>query len=124
MLNELQMVTLSPPELIELITEILDDRKALDIVILDLKDRGAIVDYMIIASATSGRQVGALADTLSQSLKQRGILPVVEGMAQADWVLVDAGDVWVHIFKPDIRLFYNLEKMWSGAQVPSDLIVA
>ncbi|RZI45219.1 ribosome silencing factor [Candidatus Finniella inopinata] len=118
------MVTLSPPELIELITEILDDRKALDIVILDLKDRGAIVDYMIIASATSGRQVGALADTLSQSLKQRGILPVVEGMAQADWVLVDAGDVWVHIFKPDIRLFYNLEKMWSGAQVPSDLIVA
>ena len=118
------MVTLSSPELINLITQALDDKKAHDVVTIDLMDKGAIVDYMIIASATSGRQVAALADAVSQALKQKGLSIAVEGMTQADWVLIDAGDVLVHIFKPDIRLFYNLEKMWAAPVAVSKLVVA
>ena len=125
MLKEFKMVPLSSSELIGLITQVLDDKKAVDVVTIALTDRGAIVDYMIVASATSGRQVAALGDAIGHALKQKGLSMSVEGMTQSDWVLVDAGDVLVHIFKPDIPLFYNLEKMWAGGHTAaSHLVVA
>jgi ribosome-associated protein len=102
-------------ELSQLIEHLLDEKKAENIITIDLLDKGAIVDYMVIATATSGRQVNALADYVSQNLKERGIAVALEGMTQSDWVLIDAGDVLAHIFKPEARSFYNLEKMWGSA---------
>ena len=92
----------------------LDDSKAEHIVTIDLDDRTAIADTMIVASGRSNRHVGAIADQLVEKLKAAGRRDVkVEGMPQCDWVLVDAGDVVVHIFRPEVRSFYNLEKLWS-----------
>ena len=108
-------------ELAQLAKHLLDEKKAENIVVIDLVKKGDIVDYMVIATGTSGRQVNALADYVSQDLKQRGCSVVVEGIPQCDWALIDAGDVLVHIFKPESRLFYNLEKMW-GAKEPVDEI--
>lgn len=112
-------------ELAQLIEHLLDEKKAENIVTIDLRDKGAIVDYMVIATATSGRQVNALADYLAQDLKSRGITTGVEGLPQSDWVLIDAGDVLAHIFRPEARSFYNLEKMWGGSDfVPKEETVA
>lgn len=108
-------------ELSQLIEHLLDEKKAENIVTLDLRDKGAIVDYMVIATATSGRQINAIADYVSQDLKGRGMAVAIEGLTQSDWVLIDAGDVLVHIFKPEARSFYNLEKMWGGTDcVPTE----
>lgn len=106
-------------ELSQLIEHLLDEKKAENIVRLDLCDKEAIVDYMVIATATSGRQINALADYVSRDLKDRGMTVVVEGLTQSDWALIDAGDVWVHIFKPEARSFYNLEKMWGNTDYVS-----
>ena len=92
----------------------LEDDKAEDITVIDLAGKTSISDFMIIASGRSHRHVAAIADHLVERLKKRGMAPLsVEGMAQADWVLIDAGDVIVHLFRPEVRDFYNLEKMWS-----------
>jgi len=92
----------------------LEDDKAEDITVIDLVGKTSIADFMIIASGRSQRHVAALAENLEQKLKAFGIGPIsIEGRRQADWVLLDAGDVIVHIFRPDIRSFYNLEKMWA-----------
>lgn len=92
----------------------LDDAKAEEIVTVDLAGKSSIADYLVIASGQSTRQVGALADRLVERLKGKAGGPIgVEGKAGCDWVLVDAGDVVVHIFRPETRRFYNLEKMWS-----------
>src|SRR5205823_13009994 len=93
-------------ELLRRITDSLEDGKAEDIVTIDLAGKTTIADYMVIASGRSARQVAALTDHLEQALPGR---VAVEGKAQADWVLLDAGDVIVHIFRPDIRAYYNLE---------------
>lgn len=69
---------------------------------------------MIVASGRSPRQVGAMADHIAEKLKAQGIMPTVEGKATCDWVLIDAGDIVVHLFRPEVRAFYNLEKMWGG----------
>ena len=92
----------------------LDDNKAEDIVVIDLKGKSAFADYMLIASGRSTRQVVAIAENLADKLKQsgRGYIPV-EGKQTGDWVLVDAGDVIVHVFRPEARSFYALEKMWT-----------
>lgn len=91
----------------------LDDDKAVDPVEIDLRGRSEVADYMVICSGLSGRQVAAMAEKLVERLKQRfGIIPRVEGKEAADWVLVDAGDVIIHIFRPEVRDFYQLEKMW------------
>ncbi len=96
----------------------LEDDKADDIVVIDLAGKTTIADHMIIASGRSQRQVGAIADHLIERLKALGIGPATaEGLSQCDWVLIDAGDVIVHIFRPEVRAFYNLEKMW-GAMLP------
>ena len=92
----------------------LTDAKAENIVAVDLGGKSPIADHMVIASGRSNRHVSAIADKLLQTLKATAAGPIrVEGLAQADWVLIDAGDVIVHIFRPEVRSFYNLEKLWS-----------
>jgi len=107
-----QQPPMSSAELCALIEKILDDKKAEEVVTLNLVGKTSITDYMVIASGQSSRQVGAMAEALQVELKAHGIRTVVEGMPQCDWVLVDAFDVIVHLFRPEVRAFYNLEKMW------------
>ena len=98
----------------------LEDAKAEQVLALDLRGKTSIADSMVIASGRSDRHVGAIAERVVQAFKDAGIGPVrVEGMPQADWVLIDCGDVIVHVFKPDVRGFYNLEKIW-GMDRPSE----
>ena len=108
-----------PKQLSELAVKSLDDDKAEDIVVIDLAGKTSIADYMVVASGRSSRQVGAMAEHLREKLKLAGAPAVeVEGLAQADWVLIDAGDVIIHLFRPEVRTFYNLEKMW-GVEPPA-----
>ncbi len=98
----------------------LDDAKAENIVTIDLKDRTSIGDFMVIATGRANRHVGAIADQLIDKLKEAGEGRVkVEGQPQCDWVLVDTGDIIVHIFRPEVRDFYNLEKMWLSERPTS-----
>lgn len=84
-------------------------------VTVELKDGSALADYMIIASGTSSRHVQSLASKLKERLLSRGIKNIrIEGVTQADWIILDAGDIIVHIFRPEVRDFYNLEKMWCA----------
>ena len=100
--------------LLDLVLETLDDGKAEEVVTIDLEGKTSIADYMVIASGRSQRQVGALTQHLVERLKGTGANGVrVQGAAQGDWVVVDAGDVVVHLFRPEVRDFYNLERMWS-----------
>ncbi len=100
--------------LIEAITACLEDYKAIDVTVIDLRGKSPMADYMVVASGASARQVGALAEHLLRRLKQFGIIGVTpEGLRQGDWVLIDAGDVIVHLFRPEIRDFYGIEKMWG-----------
>ena len=92
----------------------LEDGKAEEIVTIDLAGKTQIADYMVIASGRSARQVVALTEHLIEILPRRS-RSLVEGKAQGDWVLIDAGDVIVHLFRPEIRAYYNLEKMWGSA---------
>jgi ribosome-associated protein len=102
----------------------LDDAKAEDIVSLDLTGRTTIADVMIIATGRSNVHVGAIADRVARACREAGFAaPRVEGVPHCDWVLLDAGDAIVHIFKPDVRQFYNLEKMW-GADRPAETKLA
>jgi ribosome-associated protein len=104
--------------LLALVEKTLDDHKAEDVVVIDLHGKSSIADYLVIASGRSQRQIGATADHLSQNIKEAtGHAASVEGTQHCDWVLVDAGDVIVHLFRPEIRSFYNLEKMW-GMNMP------
>lgn len=92
----------------------LDDDKAEDIVLIDLKGKSPMADSMIVASGRSHRHVGALADHILRALKETGHGKArVEGLPHCDWVLIDAGDVIVHLFRPEVRTFYNIEKIWS-----------
>lgn len=100
--------------LLQLIEKTLDDNKAQDIVTIDLKGKTSIANYMVIASGTSNRHVASLADKLKTELKQNGYASASEGEEKANWVLIDAFDVIVHIFCPEVREFYNLEKMWNS----------
>jgi ribosome-associated protein len=93
----------------------LDDSKAEDIVIIDIHDKSSLADVMIVASGRSHRHVGAIADRLIDDLEKVGAhAPRVEGLPHCDWVLVDAGDVLINLFRPEVRGFYALEKMWSA----------
>ena len=98
----------------ELILSRLDEDQAQDIVFIDLTGKSPVADGLIVASGRSQRHVGALADHLLRALKDAGHGRCrVEGMPHADWVLIDAGDVIVHLFRPEVRTFYNIEKIWS-----------
>ena len=104
----------SPRALERLILNRLDDEKAQDVVFIDLKDKSSVADGMIVASGRSHRHVGAMADHLLRALKDAGCGKArVEGLPHCDWVLIDAGDVIVHLFRPEVRSFYNIEKIWS-----------
>ena len=100
--------------LLQLVLGSLDDDKAEDVVTIDLRNKSAMADYLVIASGRSTRQVGAMADHLLRKVKTDGFgAAAIEGIPQNDWVLIDAGDVIVHLFRPEVRAFYNIEKMWS-----------
>lgn len=98
----------------DLVLSQLDDDQAQEIVSIPLAGKSSIADHMVIASGRSTRQVAAMAQKLAERIKQEGFGPVrLEGLPAADWVLIDAGDVVVHLFRPEVRSFYNLERMWS-----------
>ncbi len=101
-------------EILDIAVKSLDEGKAEDIVVMDLQGKTSIANYMIIASGTSQRHVAALAEQVQMKLKAAGYKTESEGEEKADWVLIDAFDVIIHIFKPEVREFYNLEKMWSA----------
>nr|WP_261331856.1 ribosome silencing factor [Maritalea mobilis] len=102
--------------MLERVLTSLDDDKAEDIVQIDLRGKSSIADFMVIASGRSSRQVAAISEKLVDRLKQEmGLICKVEGKDAGDWVLIDAGDVLVHVFRPEVRDFYQLEKMWMPA---------
>ena len=104
-------------ETLRLILARLDDMKAEDTIAIDLTGKTSIADAMVVTSGRSNRHVGAVADRVVECLKHAGIPDVrVEGMPHCDWVLIDAGDVIVHVFRPEVRAFYDLEKMWAGTR--------
>jgi ribosome-associated protein len=103
-----------PRRLLDLVVDTLEDGMAEDVVTLDLAGKTTIADFMVVASGRSARQVLALTERLEAALRRR-VRFSIEGRAQADWVLIDAGDVIVHLFRPEIRSYYNLEKMWAEA---------
>jgi ribosome-associated protein len=106
--------------LLETILTALDDGKAEDIVSIDLIGKSSIADTMVVASGRSDRHVGAVADRVLRALKDAGHgKAAVEGLQTCDWVLIDAGNVIVHLFRPEVRDFYNLEKMWSS-EIPRE----
>jgi ribosome-associated protein len=103
------------PALLPLTLGILEDGKAEDVVVIELGGKSSIADHMIIATGRSARQVVALAERLAAALREAGHgRPAVEGLRLGDWVLIDAGDLIVHVFRPEVRGYYNLEKMWGA----------
>ena len=119
----------TPPKgskLLDVVEHSLDGDKAQDIVVIELTGKSSIADYLVVASGTSQRHVGAMAEHLREALKKAGLTSVaLEGTPQCDWVLVDGGDVVVHLFRPEVREFYNIEKMWGvDGPVARDAAVA
>jgi ribosome-associated protein len=103
-------------ETLRLILASLDDIKAEETVTINLLGKTSIADAMVVTSGRANRHVGAIANRVIDDLKQAGVPGIrVEGMPHCDWVLIDAGDVIVHVFRPEVRAFYNLEKMWAGS---------
>jgi ribosome-associated protein len=101
-------------EILEMVLARLDDMKAEDILTIDLRNKSSIGDYMVVSSGRSQRHVGSVADRIVEDLGKVGIATRVEGVPHCDWVLIDAGDVIVHVFRPEVRAFYNLERMWAS----------
>jgi len=96
------------------ISDILEENSGQDILEIDISDKSSVADFMIVASGRSNRHVGALADYVVRGLKEQGHKSLgIEGLEASDWVLIDVGDVLLHIFRPEVRAFYNLEKIWS-----------
>ena len=105
-------------EILQLVLTRLDDMKAEDTLTIDLRDKSSVGDYMVVSSGRSARHVGSVADRVVEDLHKVGVAAHVEGVPHCDWVLIDAGAVIVHVFRPEVRDFYNLEKMWmTGPQV-------
>ena len=103
----------SPEETLRLVLLSLDDMKAEDTLTIDLREKSSLADTMVVTSGRSNRHVGSVADRVVEDLNKAGCKGLrVEGMPHCDWVLIDAGDVIVHVFRPEVRDFYNLEKMW------------
>ena len=112
-----KMIPLSSKQLLKFTLESLVNDKGIDIVSIDLIRRSSIADYMVVVSGNTARQVTAMANNLIKKYKEMGLrLPSPEGMSNSDWVLIDAKDILVHIFRPEVRDFYSLEKMWVKKQ--------
>ena len=101
-------------KILKTITDTLENNKAEDVTVIDLRGKTSIAEYMVVASGTSQRHVASLAEKVFEELKKSGYKSSMEGEEKADWVLRDAFDVIVHIFKPEVREFYNIEKMWQS----------
>ena len=101
-------------QVLDIVTASLEDGKAEDMVVIDLRGKTSIANEMVVASGTSDRHVISLAQRVQETLKAAGYKSVSEGETRGDWVLIDAYDVIVHIFRPEVRDFYNLEKMWTS----------
>jgi ribosome-associated protein len=111
-----------PAALLKDIVHWLDEAKAEEVVTIDLAGKSSIGDFMVIATGGSDRHVGAIAEQIQRKLKEKGLGRVrIEGLEACDWVLLDTGDIIVHVVRPEVREFYNLEKMWS-AQRPGEQI--
>ncbi len=116
--KKLSPAQLATDALCKKIATILDTNKAEEITTLNLRDKCSFADFMIVASGRAPRHVSALADYVADMLKKQGTPPLsVEGKESGDWVLIDAGDIVVHIFRPEVRQFYNIEKMWAMPMV-------
>ena len=112
-----KMIPISSKQLLKVTLESLDSDKGIDIVSIDLIGRSSIADYMVVVSGNTVRQVTAMANNLIKKYKEMGLrLPSPEGMSNGDWVLIDAKDILIHIFRPEVRDFYSLEKMWVKKQ--------
>lgn len=109
---------LQPEDLHKLILQSLDDDQAQEIVSIPLQGKSSIADYMVVASGRSSRQVASMAQKLAERIKKAGRNAHIEGLPSADWVLIDAEDVVVHLFRPEVRSFYNLERMWGFGDAP------
>jgi ribosome-associated protein len=111
----------APPseKLKDSVVNALDQDKAEEIVTIDLAGKTSIADYMVIASGRSARQITALAEKISEHLKEHGIKPRIEGRQSGDWILVDGGDIIIHLFRPEVRKFYSIEDIWN-VTYPSD----
>jgi ribosome-associated protein len=106
-------------ELLSIVLKSLDDDQAQDIISIPLAGKSSVADYIVIASGRSSRQVTAIAQKLAERVKaETGRPSRIEGLPVADWVLIDAGDVIVHVFRPEVRSFYNLERMWGFVDAP------
>lgn len=104
------------------ITGSLEDDKAQDLIAIDLRGKSSVADCMVIASGSSHRHVTAISDHLIERLKQGGFgRAKVEGRAQADWILIDANEIIIHVFRPEVRAFYDLEKMWSAELASAEI---
>lgn len=111
---------LEKADLKNLVVKSLDDDKALDIEVIELNEQSGLADFIIVASGTSSTQTTRMAEKLKDRLNARGLKDIrIEGTSQGDWVVMDAGDVIVHLFKPEVREFYNIEKMWSMPDITS-----
>lgn len=112
-MSDLAGAEVTSDQILERVLTSLDDDKAEDVITIDLRGRSSIADYMVICSGRSSRQVGAIAEKLTERLKEDfGRQSKIEGKDQGDWVLIDTQDVIVHVFRPEVRDFYQLEKMW------------
>ncbi len=114
---------MTPEQVKDIVRQSLDDDKGLDIVTIPLAGKSTIADYMIIATGSSNRQVAAMAQHIEVKLKQAGIAVIgKEGLQQADWVLLDTAEVIVHIFRPEVREFYALERMWNQSSEDDEVV--
>ena len=107
-------IAAEPGSLLDVVLRSLDDDQAQDVVVIPLEGKSSVADHMVIASGRSTRQVAAMAQKLVERIKHGGFGRArIEGLPAADWVLIDAGDIVVHVFRPEVRTFYNLERMWA-----------
>jgi len=110
--------SVSADELHALVMKSLDDDQAQEVVTIPLEGKSSIADHMVVASGRSSRQVASMAQKLAERIKHAGRSARIEGLTAADWVLIDAEDVIIHLFRPEVRSFYNLERMWGFGEAP------
>jgi ribosome-associated protein len=112
---QLQPIEQTQPAMIDVVLQSLEDAKAEQTVAIDVTGKSPLSDHMVVTTGRSNRHVGAVADQLVKAFREAGFAkPRIEGLPHCDWVLVDGGDVIVHIFRPEVREFYNIEKMWQA----------